>query len=185
MVPTSPTSAAAAAAAGIDEPGDEEAALVLQNSAFLLQLVCLASALCIGLLIKHYRIYWLHEAGATLLLGIVVGLVIWGANTTDKVTKWLDFNEEVFFFLLLPPIIFESGFSLQTRDFFNNFGGICGLAFVGTMISTFFIGIFVWLCGVIGICYHLSFLHSLIFGALISATDPVTVLAIFQAWKKN
>lgn len=158
---------------------------MLQNSAFLLQLVCLASALCIGLLIKHYRIYWLHEAGATLLLGIVVGLVIWGANTTDKVTKWLDFNEEVFFFLLLPPIIFESGFSLQTRDFFNNFGGICGLAFVGTMISTFFIGIFVWLCGVIGICYHLSFLHSLIFGALISATDPVTVLAIFQAWKKN
>jgi sodium/hydrogen exchanger 8 len=41
-----------------------------------------------------------------------------------KVTEWLDFNEEVFFFLLLPPIIFESGFSLQTRDFFNNFGGM-------------------------------------------------------------
>jgi len=44
------------------------------------------------------------------------------------VTEWLDFNEEVFFFLLLPPIIFESGYSLQTRDFFNNFGGICGRA---------------------------------------------------------
>jgi NhaP-type Na+/H+ or K+/H+ antiporter len=56
-------------------------------------------------------------------VGILVGLIIWSANTTDKVTQWLDFNEEVFFFLLLPPIIFESGFSLQTRDFFNNFGG--------------------------------------------------------------
>ena len=155
-------------------------ALELKNSAFLLQLVCLASALCIGLLIKHYRITWLHEAGATLLLGIVVGLIIWAAKTTDEVTTWLDFNEEVFFFLLLPPIIFESGFSLQTRDFFNNFGGICALAFAGTMISTFFIGVFVWVCGAIGICYHLSFLHSLVFGALISATDPVTVLAIFQ-----
>jgi sodium/hydrogen exchanger 8 len=64
-------------------------------------------------------------------------------------------------------------------------GGICGLAFVGTMISTFFIGTFVWLCGAIGICYSLSFLHSLIFGALISATDPVTVLAIFQARGKE
>jgi sodium/hydrogen exchanger 8 len=35
-------------------------------------------------------------------------------------------------------------------------------------------------CGAIGICYSLSMLECLIFGALISATDPVTVLAIFQ-----
>ena len=79
-----------------------------------------------------------------------------------------------------PPIIFESGFSLHTREFFSNFGGICSLAFAGTAISTFTVGIFVWLCGVVGICTSLPFLHALIFGALISATDPVTVLAIFQ-----
>lgn len=158
----------------------ESEQLVLKNSAFLLQLVCLASAFVIGLVIKHYRVRWLHEAGATLLLGIGVGFVIWSANTTQKVTRWLDFNEEVFFFLLLPPIIFESGFSLHTREFFSNFGGICGLAFAGTAISTFTVGIFVWLCGVVGICTSLPFLHALIFGALISATDPVTVLAIFQ-----
>lgn len=158
----------------------ESEQLVLKNSAFLLQLVCLASAFVIGLVIKHYRVRWLHEAGATLLLGVGVGFVIWSANTTQKVTRWLDFNEEVFFFLLLPPIIFESGFSLHTREFFSNFGGICGLAFVGTAISTFTVGIFVWLCGVVGICTGLPFLHALIFGALISATDPVTVLAIFQ-----
>jgi NhaP-type Na+/H+ or K+/H+ antiporter len=40
------------------------------------------------------------------------------------VTEWLDFNEEVFFFLLLPPIIFESGYSLQagayTRSLFSS-----------------------------------------------------------------
>ena len=159
----------------------ESEQLVLKNSAFLLQLVCLASAFVIGLVIKHYRVRWLHEAGATLLLGIGVGFVIWSANTTQKVTRWLDFNEEVFFFLLLPPIIFESGFSLHTREFFSNFGGICGLAFAGTAISTFTVGIFVWLCGVVGICTSLPFLHALIFGALISATDPVTVLAVFQA----
>ena len=164
-----------------DAGGAPESELqVLRNSAFLLQLVCLASAFVIGLVIKHYRIRWLHEAGASLLLGVGVGLVMWSANTTDKVTRWLDFNEEVFFFLLLPPIIFDSGFSLHTRDFFNNFDGICALAFVGTAVSTVTVGLIVWLAGAVGLCTGLPFLHALIFGSLISATDPVTVLAIFQ-----
>jgi hypothetical protein len=81
-----------------DAGGAPESELqVLRNSAFLLQLVCLASAFVIGLVIKHYRIRWLHEAGASLLLGVGVGLVMWSANTTDKGTRWLDFNEGGFF----------------------------------------------------------------------------------------
>eukprot|EP00959_Pyramimonas_sp_CCMP1952_P119133 2490743-Pyramimonas_sp.AAC.1 len=36
------------------------------------------------------------------------------------------------------------------------------------------------LSGYIGLCVPLTTLHSLTFGALISATDPVTTLAIFQ-----
>jgi hypothetical protein len=63
--------------------------------------VCLASALCIGLLIKHYKIYWLHEAGATLLLGRAATpgrqiLVTWtsfepcfGFIVTPGVSDWL------------------------------------------------------------------------------------------------
>ena len=37
-----------------------------------------------------------------------------------------------------------------------------------------------WVAGQIGVCYSLPLLQCLIFGSLISATDPVTVLAIFQ-----
>ena len=151
-----------------------------ENGAFLIQLVCLASALVMGLVMKHHRVHYIPEAGATLILGIFVGLVMWAANATQRLTQNVDFNEEIFFFLLLPPIIFESGFSLETKSFFRNFDGICALAFGGTLISTIVIAVFVWLCGEIGLVTTLPITHCLVFGALVSATDPVTVLAVFQ-----
>ena len=161
-----------------EDAGSAERAFALQNAAFLLQLFTLATAFVLGLGIKHLKIHWIHEAGATILLGVLVGLMISGSP--DEITDWLDFDESVFFFLLLPPIIFEGGYSLRSREFFANFGAICSLAFAGTTISTFAVGFFVWICGGVGLCYGLPLLHALVFGALISATDPVTVLAIFQ-----
>ena len=38
-----------------------------ENGAFLIQLVCLASALVMGLVMKHHRVHYIPEAGATLL----------------------------------------------------------------------------------------------------------------------
>ena len=151
-----------------------------ENGAFLIQLVCLASALVMGLVMKHHRVHYIPEAGATLLLGIFVGLVMWAADATQRLTQNVDFNEEIFFFLLLPPIIFESGFSLETKSFFRNFDGICALAFGGTLVSTIVVGACVWLCGEVGLVTALTGTHALVFGALVSATDPVTVLAVFQ-----
>jgi len=76
------TPAAAAAGAADDSSASAE---MLKNSAFLLQLVCLAAAFILGLFMKKYKLtYYLHEAGATLLLGVIVGLIIWSGNTTDK-----------------------------------------------------------------------------------------------------
>ena len=162
-----------------DAPAPEAEQFAWENGAFLIQLVCLASALVMGLVMKHHAVHWLPEAGATLLLGITVGCVMWASDATAHLTKYVDFNEDIFFFLLLPPIIFESGFSLETKSFFRNFDGICALAFVGTGISTVVVGLVVWLAGVVGAVTALSMTHCLIFGAIVSATDPVTVLAVF------
>jgi NhaP-type Na+/H+ or K+/H+ antiporter len=35
------------------------------------------------------------------------------------------FDEQLFFFVLLPPIIFEAGYNMQRRKFFQNLGAIC------------------------------------------------------------
>ncbi|TNN64233.1 Sodium/hydrogen exchanger 6 [Liparis tanakae] len=98
------------------------------------------------------------------------------------------FDPEVFFNILLPPIIFHAGYSLKRRHFFRNIGSILAYAFIGTVISCFVIGLimygvvsFMKVVGQLGGDFY--FTDCLFFGAIVSATDPVTVLAIFNDLK--
>nr|WFD52750.1 NHX4 [Nitraria sibirica] len=72
------------------------------------------------------------------------------------------------------------GFSLSPKPFFSNFGAIVTFALLGTFIASVVTGLLVYLGGMMYLMYRLPFLECLMFGALISATDPVTVLSIFQ-----
>ncbi|KAG9351065.1 hypothetical protein JZ751_024955, partial [Albula glossodonta] len=97
----------------------------------------------------------------------------------------MTFAPEVFFNLFLPPIIFQGAYSLNQRHFFRNFGSVLTFAFLGTAISCAVIGASMY--GFVKLMVHLGqagdgdfhLTDCLLFGALISATDPVTVLAIF------
>ncbi|XP_029029457.1 sodium/hydrogen exchanger 6-like isoform X2 [Betta splendens] len=106
----------------------------------------------------------------------------------DEMLRKVTFDPEVFFNILLPPIIFHAGYSLKRRHFFRNIGSILAYAFMGTVISCFIIGLimygcvsFIKLVGQLGEDFY--FTDCLFFGAIISATDPVTVLAIFNELK--
>ncbi|KAH8238836.1 hypothetical protein KR038_004227, partial [Drosophila bunnanda] len=93
------------------------------------------------------------------------------------------FDPEVFFNIILPPIIFYAGYSLKKKYFFRNLGAILTFAIVGTTLSAFLIGGFMYGCVKLMPKYlssNLSFLDTLYFGALISPTDPLTILAIFN-----
>nr|XP_011461945.1 PREDICTED: sodium/hydrogen exchanger 6-like [Fragaria vesca subsp. vesca] len=61
-----------------------------------------------------------------------------------------------------------------------NFGAIVTFAILGTFIASVVTGVLVYLGGLMYLTYRLPFVECLMFGALISATDPVTVLSIFQ-----
>ncbi|XP_077347207.1 sodium/hydrogen exchanger 6 [Lithobates pipiens] len=103
----------------------------------------------------------------------------------DEMLRKVTFDPEVFFNILLPPIIFYAGYSLKRRHFFRNLGSILAYAFLGTAISCFVIGSLIYGCvmlmkvtGTLGGDFY--FTDCLFFGAILSATDPVTVLAIFH-----
>ena len=75
---------------------------------------------------------------------------------------------------LLPPIIFNSGYHLQKRHFFANFGAIGAFAITGTALSALIIGAGLYTLSYIGWLspHTLEFSECLTFGALISATMP-------------
>jgi len=99
-----------------------------------------------------------------------------GIDLESKAT----FDPELFFNIILPPIIFNAGYHMKRKHFFKNFGTIVTYAFVGTTISSFVTGGLMYaFCLMVNIDY-MGFADCLLFGTIISATDPVTVLAIFS-----
>lgn len=87
-------------------------------------------------------------------------------------------SPELIFIILLPTLIFEASFNIEARALYKLLGPILMLATLGVLVSTFFIGVV--LSAFLGQFLPLSFAHFLLFGALISATDPVAVSAIFR-----
>ncbi|XP_078246471.1 sodium/hydrogen exchanger 7 isoform X2 [Pogona vitticeps] len=109
---------------------------------------------------------------------------IYNVEQNDMLRK-VTFDPEVFFNILLPPIIFHAGYSLKKRHFFRNLGSILTYAFLGTAVSCFIIGNLMYgvvkLMKLVGqLSDKFYYTDCLFFGAIISATDPVTVLAIFN-----
>lgn len=151
---------------------------------------------------RFRSIRFLHESGLAIVYGLIIGAIRRyggggdsaksGNNTVPDACGMpksyedpMLFNPEVFFNYLLPPIIFYAGYSLKKRYFFRNIGTILAFAFIGTTISMFVIGGmtygFVKMTESVGWnTYNMVFTDCLMFGALVSATDPVTVLAVFK-----
>lgn len=114
---------------------------------------------------------------------MVVGLVLRLA-ASHAILGNVSFDYQMFFNLLLPPIILAAGFELHQGNFFRNLGTILTFAFAGTFISALVLGVilFIWtrmnLDGV-----SINFVEAMSVGATLSATDPVTILAIFNTYK--
>lgn len=135
---------------------------------------------------KKYKFYYLPESAFTMMLGMLIGGVS-RLVATDEELNSLQFNPELFFFVLLPPIIFEAGYNLKRKRFFRNFGTIIAFALLGTILSTFVVG-FLTFAAAQGDWLEIdssSPLQSLLFGALISAVDPVATLAIMGTPELN
>jgi len=138
--------------------------------------------LCIFLIhvLLQIKFHYLPESLAIVFLGAVVGMFMMALPEAE--TKRMEsFSPTMFFLVLLPPIIFESGYNLHKGNFFQNIGSIMVFAIFGTAISALIVGGGVYLLGLADLVYRLDFIQSFAFGSLISAVDPVATLAIFQA----
>ncbi len=89
----------------------------------------------------------------------------------------LGFDNALFFLGLLPPVIFYSGYELHPQWLFGLFYQIVGFAVVGTFVSAVIVGIVLKIASVCHLApLDITFAETLTFGALVSATDPVSVM---------
>lgn len=92
-----------------------------------------------------------------------------------------ELTPELLFFVFLPILIFESAYNMEIRSVTENIYSIGLLAIIGLLVSTLFVGVagyylFSW-AG-----FAVPMLVLLLFGAIISSTDPVAVLALFKEY---
>ncbi|KAF8819122.1 na+/H+ exchanger NHE3 [Cardiosporidium cionae] len=164
---------------------------ILLSTGVLLLLLMLGVILVITHCLQIWNIQLLQMPVCATVLGILVGAIFkLGVHSNKTIlTQILALNEDVFFIFLLPPIIFEGGISI-TRDelgdhFFANFGTILWYAIFCTLVSFCFIGGLIHFCGLLHLFTPLTLRESFSFGALISSTDPVSVLSMFKHLPPN
>ncbi|XP_033149551.1 sodium/hydrogen exchanger 3 isoform X5 [Drosophila busckii] len=118
------------------------------------------------------------ESCLLIVVGVVIGVVLYFC--TDVAVSPLTPN--TFFFYMLPPIILDAGYFMPNRMFFDNLGTILLMAVVGTIFNASLIAGSLYACGQCGIFGDDApkLLDVFLFSSLISAVDPVAVLAVFE-----
>lgn len=125
---------------------------------------------------------WIPEAGGCILVGAIVGAVLTTKMPQYQMTLG-SFNDDLFLFILLPPIIFHASLSIDKKKFRMLLFPIVMFAVVGTFLSAVITGFMThYLTRVFGsLTTTIPLLDSMIFGALVSSVDPVATLSILHS----
>ena len=103
-----------------------------------------------------------------------VGLVLAGLALSLRPPIELELTPELILAILLPPLLFEAAFHLNIDHLRRNVGTILLLAIPGVLLTMLITG------AIVSFGAGLPITAALVFGALIAATDPVSVVGIFR-----
>jgi len=111
---------------------------------------------------------WFREIPYTLLL-VIVGLILAGFNI-----RLVELSPELILLIFLPALLFEAAWNLDWSELRADLWLICLYALLGVIISVFGV---TW-----GLTQfsHMTLAIALLVGASVSATDPVSVIALFR-----
>lgn len=113
-------------------------------------------------------------AVAGIVLGLIAQLLPQDGNVIITAVSSLSLTSDAVFFVFLPALVFESALSIDAKRLLSDIGPVLFLAVLGMLVSAFAVGL--TLNAVTGV----SLLVCLLIGAIVSATDPVAVVALFK-----
>lgn len=111
---------------------------------------------------------WLRQVPYTLLL-VIVGLILAFVDV-----RLVSLSPALILEIFLPPLLFEAAWNLKWRDLSRDLVPVTLYAVIGVVISI--VGIALALNHLAGIALPIA----LLVGACLSATDPVSVIALFR-----
>jgi Na+:H+ antiporter len=142
---------------------------------FLIWLLIAAST--IAVLTKYLRIPYTVALVLGGLLLSLLRLPLLSPLQANQRPNWL--TPDVILILFLPALVFEGSVKIDVRDLLRDAAPLLVLANVGVLLATLVTGYLIhWAIGV-------PILIALLFGAIISATDPISVLAILKDLKMD
>ncbi|KAK4597004.1 hypothetical protein RGQ29_014858 [Quercus rubra] len=118
---------------------------------------------------------------ALLILGIALGSIEYGTHHRlgkigDGIRLWANIDPNLLLAVFLPALLFESSFSMEVHQIKRCMVQMILLAGPGVLISTFCLGVALKFT----FPYDWSWKTSLLLGGLLSATDPVAVVALLK-----
>jgi Na+:H+ antiporter len=142
--------------------GEEVSQIVLAEEA-IIGLLLIASL--VAIFVRRYRLPY--------TVGLVgIGLLI-SAVFSEPLPQLV--SSDIILSLLVPPLLFEAAFHLRVEDLRRDFGLILTLAVPGVILTTVVVGALISWANI-----GIDFKVAMVFGALIAATDPVAVVALFR-----
>lgn len=128
-------------------------------------IVVLIVAAIVAVTVKYVRFPYMI---ALVLAGMAIGFVGLQGLAIPTLT------EDLVFFVFIPGLIFEAAIALNVNRLMENRWEIFALAVPGVVVSTLLVGLLVhYFLGI-------ALAPALLFGAMLSPTDPVSVVALFK-----
>ncbi len=126
----------------------------------------------VGVTARRFR---LPYTLALVLAGIALGFV------EPEQLQAFELNADLLFTFLLPALLFEAALHLDLRDFLDNAFAILSMAVPGVTLAMGVTSVVAYAgLTMTGLRPEFELVHALLFGAVIAATDPISVLALFK-----
>ena len=104
------------------------------NLETLLAIIILFIYTVTGPIFEKINFHYMHESGLCMIIGVLITFFSMIIGPGPDLTKTIEFNENIFFTFVLPPIIFSAGYNLRRTSFFKYFMYIISFGVVGTVM---------------------------------------------------
>lgn len=144
----------------------------------IILLICLSYTLA-TLLIARYctsisnigsNVPWFHPSSVAALIGLLIGGIMSSFNVT------IVFSDNIFLYLVLPPIIFTAGYTLKKKKFFTYLQQIVLYGLLGSVVNFIFITFAAYYYQRI----TLSWNQALLLASVLAANDEISAISLIK-----